>query len=137
VRSTIYVSSTQLTATIVANDILKEQTARVGVSNPAPNAGSWTGLPFAVMSSNPVASISSASVTVAVNGGNHVLTVTGTDFVPGSTVQWGIGQSLTTSYVSPWQISAVVSASEYNSLSAGVNLTVVNPGGTSAGFELR
>jgi hypothetical protein len=65
-----------------------------------------------------------------------VLTLTGTDFVPSSTVEWN-GASLTTSFVSPWQIMAVVTASDYASLPAAVTVRNPDPAGTSAAFELR
>jgi hypothetical protein len=134
VRATTYSGSTQLTAAISAADIAKEATNRVTVANPAPNAGTSAALPFVVMSATPVAKISGGSIAVAAgSSGSHVLTLTGTDFVTSSTVEWN-GLGLTTTYVSPWQISAVVTSSQYASLPA--KLTVKNPAGTSAGFEL-
>jgi hypothetical protein len=134
VRKTTYVSGTQLTAAISAADIAKERTNLVTVANPAPNPGTSAGLPFVVMSATPVAAISGGSIAVAAgSSGSHVLTLTGTDFVTGSTVEWS-GTSLTTTYVSPWQISTVITASDYSSLPAKV--TVKNPAGTSPGFEL-
>ncbi len=135
VRKTTYVSGTQLTAAIGAADIAKEKTNLVTVANPALNPGTSAALPFVVMSATPVAAISSGSIAVAAgSSGSHVLTLTGTDFVTSSAVGWN-GSSLATTYVSPWQISAVITASNYNSLAA--NVTVKNAAGTSPGFELR
>jgi hypothetical protein len=135
VRATTYVSSTQLTAAISAADVAKERTNLVTVANPAPNPGTSSALPFVVMSATPVAKISGGSIAVAASGsGSHLLTLTGTDFVTGSTVDWN-GASLKTTYVSPWQISAAITASDYRSLPAVV--TVKNPAGNSPGFELR
>ncbi len=134
VRKTTYVSSTELTAAINAADIAKEATNRVTVANPAPNAGTSAALPFVVMSATPLAKISGGSIAVAAgSGGSHVLTLTGADFVTSSTVEWN-GLGLTTTYVSPWQISAVITASDYSSLPAKV--AVKNPAGTSPSFEL-
>jgi hypothetical protein len=134
VRKTTYISSTELTAAINAADIAKEATNRVTVANPAPNAGTSAALPFVVMSATPVATISGGSIAVAAgSSGSHALALTGTDFVTSSTVEWN-GASVTTTYASPWQISAVVTSSQYASLPAKV--TVKNPAGTSAGFEL-
>jgi hypothetical protein len=134
VRTTTYVGSTQLTAVIGAADIAKEGTNRITVANSAPNAGTSAALPFAVMSTTPVATIWGGSLALAVDGsGSRVLTLTGSDFMPGSTVKWN-GASLTTSYVSPWQISALITASDYALLPA--EATVSNPAGASAEFEL-
>jgi MBG domain (YGX type) len=135
VRATTYVSSTQLTAAILAADIATERTNLVTVANPAPNAATSAALPFAVVSTTPAATISGGWLAVAADGsGNHVLTLTGTDFVSSSTVKWN-GASLTTSYVSPWQISAMVTAAEFTM--RPVIATVVNPAGTSPGFALN
>jgi hypothetical protein len=60
--------------------------------------------------------------------------LTGTDIISGSTVEWN-GSSLTTTYVSPWQITAVITAAEFATRPS--TLTVMNPSGTSAGFNLR
>jgi IPT/TIG domain len=60
--------------------------------------------------------------------------LTGTGFVSSSVVQWN-GAPLPTTYVSPWQISALVSATDIASLP--VVVTVKNPAGTSPPFELR
>jgi trimeric autotransporter adhesin len=92
-------------------------------------------MPFAVVSSAPVAKITSASLADAADGsGNHLLSLTGTDFVASSVVKWR-GLALSTGYVSPWQVTAVVSASEY-AAAAGAVVTVTNPSGTSAGFMI-
>jgi hypothetical protein len=80
------VSSTELQATIPASDILTETTALVTVATPS--VGTSTALPFAVQSSNPVPTITGASLaTTSDAGGNYALTLTGTNFVPGSKVQ--------------------------------------------------
>ena len=135
VRKTTYVSGIQLTAAISAADLAKERTNLVTVANPTPNPGTSAALPFVVMSATPLAKISGGSIAVAAgSSGSQVLTLTGTDFVTSSTVEWN-GASLTTTYVSPWQISAVITALDYSSLPAKV--TVKNATGTSPGFELR
>ena len=135
VRATTYVSSTELMATILASDIAQEGTNLVTVANFEPNPGTSSALSFAVMSSNPVATISGGATSVATDGsGNHVLTLTGTDFVSNSAVEWS-GTSLTTTYVSPWEISAEVTATDITTQPAKV--TARNPAGSSAGFELN
>jgi uncharacterized repeat protein (TIGR03803 family) len=134
VRKTTYVSSTRLTVAISAADLGKKATNLVTVANPMPNPGTSAALPFVVMSATPVAAITGGSIAGAADGsGDYVLTLTGNDFVTSSTVEWN-SASLTTTYVSPWQISAVITASDYGSLPAKV--TVKNPAGTSPSFEL-
>ncbi len=135
VRATTYVSSTQLTAAILAQDIANESTSLVTVANPAPNPGTSPAQPLAVMSATPVAKVKAVTVVDAADGsGNHVMTLTGTDFVSGSVVQWN-GTSLTTNYVSPWQISAVITSAEFAAPAAPV--TVNNAAGTSTPFEVQ
>ena len=135
VRATTYVSSTQLTAAILAQDIANESTSLVTVANPAPNPGTSPAQPLAVMSATPVAKVKAVTVVDAADGsGNHVMTLTGTNFVSGSVVQWN-GTSLTTNYVSPWQISAVITSAEFAAPAAPV--TVNNAAGTSTPFEVQ
>jgi hypothetical protein len=135
VRATTDVSSTELQATILASDIAKEGTFLVTVANPAPNGAASSAQPFVAMSSTPVPTITGASISDAADGsGNHVLSLTGTDFLSGSTIEWK-GTGLVTTYVSPWQIIATLPAADFGSAAV---VTVVNPapGGTSAGFDL-
>ena len=134
-RTTTYVNSTQLTATILAQDIAGESTGLIAVANPAPNAGTSPAQPLAVISAAPVATIGRSSIAVATDGsGNHVMTLTGTDFGSASVVQWN-GASLATSYVSPWALAATVTAADFATRPA--TLTVNNPAGTSTGLELH
>jgi hypothetical protein len=137
VRTTHYVSSTQVTADILASDILTERSNLVTVANPAPNAATSAALPFAVQLSAPEAVITAAALSDAADGsGNYALLLTGTGFVPGSTVRWnGVDLTLTATYVNPWELSAVVTASEHAVLPSVV--TVWNSGVTSAGFQVR
>ncbi len=130
---TVFVTSSALNVRIVLGNDAKEGTALISVANPAPNAAISSAVPVAVQSGTPVVTITAASVSDAADGsGNYVLALTGTDFVTSSTVEWN-GASLTTTYVSPWQISAVITASDYNSLPAKVAVT--NPAGISRIFE--
>jgi hypothetical protein len=133
VRATTFVNSTQLTAVILGSDIANEATSLVTVANPAPNAATSAALPFVVISATPAATITGASISNATDGGgNHMLTLTGTDFVSGSTVEWN-GVSLVTTYIGPWTITATLPSADFDS---AATLTVMNPAGTSAGFEL-
>jgi hypothetical protein len=71
--------------------------------------------------------ISSLSPSSAVAGAPaFTLTVSGSNFVSGSTVQWG-GTALTTTFVSATQLTAAVPANLV-AAAGSVNVTVVNPG---------
>jgi len=70
-----------------------------------------------------------APASAQAGGGDLPLTLTGTGFADGATVQWN-GQPLPTTYVSPTQLSAVVPAADI--ANAGTdNLTVVSPDGSA------
>jgi hypothetical protein len=134
-RTTRFVSSTKLTATILGTDISTQGIDLVTVANSVPKAKISAGLPFAVQSSAAVATITGASLAdTPASNGDSMLTLTGTGFVPDSTVQIN-GESMTTEYVSPYQISAVLTGSDYLLLPAMV--TVMNPSGISVGFEVQ
>jgi trimeric autotransporter adhesin len=99
-------------------------------SSPIPKAGKHS---YESLDSSPVPSITALSpsaVTAGVNG--FTLTVTGTNLLSLSTVQWN-GSQLPTEYVSSGQLQAQVSASDV-ATAASVSVTVVTPspgGGTS------
>ena len=83
--------------------------------------------------SSPMPQLSTISPTVVGAGTSFTLTVDGTDFVPGSIVQWN-GSNLATAFSSPTKILALVPAE--CTLAAGIiPVTVSNPppgGGTSS-----
>jgi subtilase family serine protease len=135
IRTTTYVSSSQLAAAISAADIANQTTANVTVANLSPNPGTSSALPFVVMSGTPVAAITGDSIAVAADSsGNHLLTISGMDFVPLSTVLWN-GGALSTTYLSPGILSATITSTDYTTRPATV--TVSNPAGTSAGYSLQ
>jgi len=137
VRTTTYISNTQLNAAISAADLAKEATNLIAVANTSAPISTSSGLPFVVASASPVASISEVTISDTTTGGNYVLSLKGTDFVAGSVIKWNV-TALPTSYVSPWTIMATVTPAEYASLATTpVTLTVVNPAGTSAGFVVK
>ena len=98
-RVTQFVSSTQLTASMLASDISVPAavTASVTVQNPSPSAGISNVASFAIL--NPVPVIASISPTTAPAGTRVAISVTGSGFVPGATLQMG-SQSFPTSYTS-------------------------------------
>ncbi len=134
-RATTFVSATQLTAQIPASDIATAGTANVVVMNPAPGGGSSSAASFTIgQVQNPVPAIASMSPSSAQAGGaGFTLTVNGTNFINGSTVQWN-GSARTTSFVSATQLTAAIPASDI-ATAGTANVTVNNPapgGGTSS-----
>jgi hypothetical protein len=89
-------------------------------------------------SPNPLPSISSISPPAVIVGGPaFTLTVSGTNFIAASSVEWN-GSNRTTSYASATRLTASITAADVaNAGSASV--TVANPapgGGTSAGTKI-
>jgi hypothetical protein len=75
---------------------------------------------------NPVPSISAATpASVTAPGSNTWVTITGSQFVPGSIVQWN-GSSRTTLFVNSGQLRVAIAASDLATPQTA-NLRVVNP----------
>jgi hypothetical protein len=131
-RTTTFVSSTQLTATILASDIASSGTLSISVTNAAPGGGTSSTLTLTV--TNPVPSLSSISPSSATAGSAGItLTVNGGNFIGGSIVRVN-GSNRTTTFVSNTQLTATIPASDL--ATAGLlSITVFTPapgGGTSA-----
>jgi uncharacterized protein (TIGR03437 family) len=123
--TTTFVSATQLTAAVTANLISAAGIASVVVTNPGGTSSAAT--TFTISPAAPV--ITSLSPTSATAGGPaFTLTVNGTGFLSGATVDWN-GTALPTTLVSATQLTATVTASLI-AVPASINITVVNPGGT-------
>ena len=130
-RVTTFVSATQLTAQVLASDLVGTGQASVSVFNPAPGGGTSTVAPFNITSgSNPAPTLSSISPATASAGGPaFTLTANGTNFVASSKVRWN-GQDLATTYVSATQLTAQVPANLIvNAGSAQVTVFTPTPGG--------
>jgi len=132
-RTTMFVSSTHLTAAIPGSDLTATGVATVTVFNPAPGGGESTGLPFTISVPNPAPAISSLSPASATAGSAAFnLTVNGTSFLSNSVVRWN-GADRPTAYSSATQLVAPISAGDI--MAAGTaQVTVFNPapgGGTS------
>jgi hypothetical protein len=131
-RATTFVSATQLTAGITTADIATGGSVPVTVFTPTPGGGTSAALTFSV--NNPAPTLTSLSPVGAVAGGAaFTLTVTGSNFVNGSTVNWN-GSARTTTFVSATQLTAAISATDI-ATAASVSVTVVTPtpgGDTSA-----
>ena len=134
-RPTTFISRTELTATISAADIAVPGTVNIAVSNPPPGGGLSNSLPFLIVSPapNPVPKVTSLNPSLALAGGSgFTLTVTGTNFIPGSVVRWN-GLNRPTIFVSSTQIQASISADDI--ADPGImNINVFNksPGGGSS-----
>jgi hypothetical protein len=131
-RPTVFVSATTLTALITAADIAVQGSAQVSVVNPSPRGGPSSAATFVIVYPLPVVESISPSV-APVAGPAFTLTVSGTGFVPSSSVYWN-GSPRPTTFVSQTSLRASIAATD---IAAQVNaqVTVVNAspgGGTSS-----
>jgi 6-phosphogluconolactonase (cycloisomerase 2 family) len=133
-RSTTFVNSTQLNASILGSDINYSGTAVIFVFNPLPGGGASTSVEFPVSALSPIiSSISPSSVTAGASP--FVLFVTGSNFVTNSVVNFN-GIALATSYGSPTLITVEISTAEIVAQGTA-SITVTSPsngvpgGGTS------
>lgn len=132
VESAVFMSDTQLTATVAAADLSTGGVAMVTVTNPSPGGGTSNSVIFTI--NNPMPGALSLYPPSAMAGGlGFNLTVNGSNFVSTTSVTFN-GKVEMTQYVSMSQLIASISAAEI--AQAGVfNVIVINPapgGGTSA-----
>jgi subtilisin len=133
-RPTKYVSATQLRATISKTDIAAAGTAAVTVFNPAPAGGTSAAATFTITpaATAPAPKISTISPTSRPAGSTQftliVKSATNT-FVKRSVIRWS-GVAKTTTYVSPTELRAVISAADIaNAGSKIVSVFTSAPGG--------
>jgi hypothetical protein len=125
-RATTFVSDSQLTAQITAEDVAAQGVASVTVVNPAPGGGVSNALTFAATPPNPVPTLTSLTPnTAAVGSPTFTLTVNGTNFVPGAVVNWN-GSPRQTTFFSASQLFAQIPAGDVASVGTA-SVTVVNP----------
>jgi len=131
-RSTVFVSATELTATIDATDIVKAGKFKVTVTNSAPGGGNSAPSTFDV--DNPTPTLTGISPSSATHGGApFTVTATGTNFVSTSKIQWN-GVNLATKFVSSTTLTAEIPKTDI-ATAGTANLTVETPapgGGISA-----
>jgi hypothetical protein len=127
--STTYFSGAQLTAAIPANLTASQGTASVTVLNPGGMVSS--AVTFTTRAPTPNISGLSPSSTTA-GGPAFTLTVSGSGFLIGSTVQWN-GSALSTSYLSSNQLTASISGALIASQGTAT-IMVTNPGGATSNF---
>lgn len=138
-QTTTFVSATQLTAAIAAASVAFPGKAGVSVTN---SLGTSNSLPFTL--STPAAALvapangSLSQTSAAVGSPDLALTVTGTNILPCSVVQWvspgSVTSTLATTYVSATQLTATIPAADF--LAAGtaqVQLFTLGPGGGTSG----
>jgi 6-phosphogluconolactonase (cycloisomerase 2 family) len=129
-RTTTFVSSTSLTASVDADAIATAGTAQVFVTNPAPGGGNSNAVNFSISGGpNPIPTISGLSPNVATVGGPaFTLTVGGsslTSFVGSSVVRWN-GSDRPTALVNSNVLTAEISASDINAIGTST-ITVFSP----------
>jgi len=130
-RTTTYVSSTQVTASILASDLLTAGIYNITVTNPSPGGATSNAQLFNV--NNPVSTTTSISPTSkSIGASAFTLTVNGTNFVSTSVVNFA-GSARTTTFVSATQLTASILVGDLTV--AGIyDIVVTNPtpgGGTS------
>ena len=127
-ESTTYVSSTQVTATVPAAQLVSGGQFAVVAMNGTQSSGASTSPALQV--TNPVPTLTVVAPTVAALGDTKTaFMVTGTGFVPTTTIQVN-GSARTTAYVSATQVTVVLNATDVAALGS-LSLTAVNaaPGG--------
>lgn len=121
-ETTTFVSASTLTAQVHAADIATPGIATVLITDPA--YGASNSLSFSITPAQlTLASVSPTSVTVG--GPPFMLTALGTAFTPSSVVQWN-GTTRTTTYVSPTELVAQISAADIAALGTA-SVTIEDP----------
>ncbi|QOY86917.1 beta strand repeat-containing protein [Paludibaculum fermentans] len=120
--STAVQGLTQLTAQVPAQLI-----AGSGVVSLSVVAGGSTSNTASFTINGPLTISSASPAQVYAEAAEFRLTVNGTGFVPGATVQWA-GTSLATTFVSSTQLTAIVPL-QLQTVPGNYDLTVANPGG--------
>jgi IPT/TIG domain-containing protein len=132
------VTAVQITVTIPAADVATGGTPQVIVNNPTPTVGPSAGLTFTINNPMPtLTNVTSGGKTHAPGGAPVILTVTGTNFVSTSAVNFN-GKAEPTTFVSATSLTGTIPASDVST--AGMfPVTVTNPspgGGTTTTVDL-
>jgi len=137
-RTTTFVSATQVTASIPASDIASAGALSVTVVNPAPGGGTSAASSFTVNSAAPVIS-SLSPQSVAVGGPDFTLTISGSNFVSGATVQISdlngtLSGTRSATFVSSTQLTVQMFSTDIATADT-ITFWVVNPqnGGCTSG----
>ncbi len=119
-------TSTQIVATVMASLVTSPGTVNVTVTDPAPSGGTAAvsaPFTFTINSDPSISSLSPANISAG--SGDFTLTVNGSNFVSGATVQWN-GNNRATTFVNSSQLTAAISASDVASAGT-ITVKVVNP----------
>ncbi len=129
-RSTVYVNSTQLQATLSSGDIAQPGSLQVTVTNPEPGGGTSNAVALAVNTAVPtIASVS--PISVVAGAASTTLSVTGTGFVTGFTTITLNGVAVPTNVSSA--TTATTSLTPAQLLQGGVERVVVVNGAPGGG----
>ncbi|MBL8086471.1 MAG: hypothetical protein JNM85_00175 [Chthonomonas sp.] len=133
-RTTTFVNSGQLTASISAADIGTAGTASITVNTPGPGGGTSGALTFTI--NNPSPTLSSISPdNVLVGSGAFTLTVTGTQFVNGSVVRIN-GVNRVTTFVNSTTLTAQITAGDVIAAgTASIDVFTPTPGGGTSSTQ--
>jgi hypothetical protein len=131
-RATTFVSTTQLTAQILASDLINLNLVNVFVSNPPPGGGPSSSVAFNVFGPAPIISSLSPSVVVA-GGPAFTLTLNGSNFVRGSTANFDIAQRAST-FLSSSQLAISVAPADI-ATARTVNISITDPVGNGGNGE--
>lgn len=127
-RATRFVNSGELQAFLLASDIDETGVLEITVANPPPGGGTSNTVNLSV--NNPLPTVSDVTPkTFGVNQQGTTITVTGSQFVPGSVVRWN-GQSRPTTFISNTQLTAAIPPTDFDDAGTAA-ITVFNgpPGG--------
>ena len=139
-RSTTWLSSTLIRATLLAGDVAQAGTALISVDNSpslmAPEVAGTTSNVLALEISAPnlppapsLSSLQPASAAARGPAAQVVITVTGINFSPNSAALWN-DEARPTQYISPTRLIATISAADLIlEGSAGVSVNTPGPGG--------
>lgn len=137
-RSTSFVSSTQLTASILVGDVASVGTRTITVVSPTPGGGTSSGVTLTMTAAPAAPTLTSINPTSKPRGSSAtVVTVTGTHFVSASEVRVN-GVSRPTTYVSPTSLTATLPSGDFTT-AGSLSVTVYTPapgGGTSGAVSL-
>jgi len=139
-RSSLFSSTGELTAQILASDIQNAGTAVVSVSTPSPGGGTTLTIQFTIDgAASPVPQITSLSPSgVTTGSAQFSLIVTGTNFVSQSIVTVN-GSNRTTAFVDATSLVTTIAASDVANAGT-LQIAVINPqpnGGGSNSFPLN
>ena len=135
-RTATFVNSSELQVTLTAADLAVGGTGQIVVINPSPGGGASGAATFTIDNPSPQVLGISPSTLTTVDAG-LVITITGTGFVPNSSVTWN-GTARATSYVSATQLQLKLLPADVTVVGAA-QVSVSNPapgGGTASPMQI-